>query len=44
MWVWFKKVVDVFGIEQIIDVQELVYYDQDWVFVVDWFIDYGWWV
>lgn len=38
----FKKVADVLGIEQTIDVQELVYHDQDRASVADWLTDHGW--
>ncbi|SON59526.1 Putative S-adenosyl-L-methionine-dependent methyltransferase [Mycobacterium simulans] len=38
----FKRVADVLGLEQTVDVQELIYHDQDRAVVADWLNGHGW--
>ena len=38
----FKKVADVLGFEQTVDVQELIYHDEDRAAVADWLNNHGW--
>ncbi len=38
----FQRVADELGIEQPIDIQDLIYHDEDRAVVVDWLNDHGW--
>ncbi|ORW67276.1 SAM-dependent methyltransferase [Mycobacterium riyadhense] len=38
----FRKVVETLGLEQTVDVQELIYHDPDRAVVVDWLNEHGW--
>lgn len=38
----FKRVADELGIEQTVDVQDLIYHDDDRAAVADWLNDHGW--
>jgi methyltransferase (TIGR00027 family) len=38
----FQRVADQLGIEQTVDVQDLIYHDDDRAVVVDWLNDHGW--
>jgi methyltransferase (TIGR00027 family) len=38
----FQRVADELGIERTIDVQDLIYHDEDRAVVVDWLNDHGW--
>ncbi|OSC42149.1 class I SAM-dependent methyltransferase [Mycobacterium decipiens] len=41
-WARFKKVADVLGFEQTVDVQELIYHDPNRASVADWLNRHGW--
>jgi O-methyltransferase involved in polyketide biosynthesis len=38
----FQRVADELGIEQSVDIQDLIYHDEDRAAVVDWLNDHGW--
>ena len=38
----FQRVADEFGLEQTVDIQDLIYHDEDRAVVVDWLNGHGW--